>query len=366
MSKFVKIGLLKNYPVSRPNADDSGEQKDCVFGGSRRSRISSQCLKRMVREFWHENMDAEKVHAYHGIRTQMILKRIINKLDFVEDEKTRVNIANAIVNTVFDKKRNSKKGKENLTSCLIFTSDKEIDSIIDRVVVAMKEDDFDIKNIKKILHGKPIGITVDVAMFGRMQATVKTHEVYAAVQVAHAMGVNALAEEFDYFTAIDDLKIDSGEEDTTGAGHLGSLSFNSSCYYQYASICVDKLMENLDDANLTAEACAEFISAFAMDVPKGKANTFANNVVPALVVVDILDTQPNSDVNAFETPVVPNHKDKESLTDVAIRNFFEYRQAVEETFGNKPSHTFVCSLKDIDGKMSLQEVCEKVVDTLKG
>lgn len=360
---FVKIGLLKNYPVSRPNADDSGEQKDCVFGGSRRSRIASQCLKRMVREFWHENMDAEKVHAYHGIRTQMIFNLIVNKLDFVENEKTRVNIANAIIDTVFDKKRNSKKGKENHTSCLIFTSDKEIDNIIDRVVVAMKEGDFDIKNIKKILQGKPIGITVDVAMFGRMQATVKNKEVYAAVQVAHAIGVNALAEEFDYFTAIDDLKFDSGEEDTTGAGHLGSLSFNSSCYYQYASICVDKLMENLD-ANLAAEACGEFISAFALDVPKGKTNTFANKVVPTLVVVDILDTQPNSDVNAFETPVVPNHK--ENLTEVAIRNFFEYRQAVVEAFGNPPSHTFVCSLKDIDGKMSLQEVCENVVNTLKG
>ena len=46
---FVEIHLLQNFAPSCLNRDDTNSPKDCDFGGYRRARISSQCLKRAIR-----------------------------------------------------------------------------------------------------------------------------------------------------------------------------------------------------------------------------------------------------------------------------------------------------------------------------
>ena len=46
---LYEIHMLKNYPPTNLNRDDTGAPKTCVFGGVTRGRISSQCLKRSWR-----------------------------------------------------------------------------------------------------------------------------------------------------------------------------------------------------------------------------------------------------------------------------------------------------------------------------
>ena len=46
---LIEIHMLKNYPPTNLNRDDTGAPKTCVFGGVSRGRISSQCLKRSWR-----------------------------------------------------------------------------------------------------------------------------------------------------------------------------------------------------------------------------------------------------------------------------------------------------------------------------
>lgn len=46
---FIELHLLQNFAPSNLNRDDTGAPKDCEFGGYRRARISSQCLKRAIR-----------------------------------------------------------------------------------------------------------------------------------------------------------------------------------------------------------------------------------------------------------------------------------------------------------------------------
>src|SRR5688500_6999094 len=46
----VELHLIQNFAPSSLNRDDAGAPKDCDFGGYRRARISSQCLKRAMRE----------------------------------------------------------------------------------------------------------------------------------------------------------------------------------------------------------------------------------------------------------------------------------------------------------------------------
>jgi len=47
---FVELHVLQNFVSSCLNRDDTNSPKDCVFGGHRRARISSQCSKRAVRK----------------------------------------------------------------------------------------------------------------------------------------------------------------------------------------------------------------------------------------------------------------------------------------------------------------------------
>ena len=46
---LYEIHMLKNYPPTNLNRDDTGAPKTCTFGGVTRGRISSQCLKRSWR-----------------------------------------------------------------------------------------------------------------------------------------------------------------------------------------------------------------------------------------------------------------------------------------------------------------------------
>src|SRR5207248_10366742 len=46
---FIELHMLQNFAPSNLNRDDTGAPKDCEFGGYRRARISSQCLKRAIR-----------------------------------------------------------------------------------------------------------------------------------------------------------------------------------------------------------------------------------------------------------------------------------------------------------------------------
>ena len=63
-------------------------------------------------------------------------------------------------------------------------------------------------------------------MFGRMLADVPDLNVDAAVQVAHALSVHAVDNEFDYYTAVDDRKHDNQE---TGAGMIGTIESATRC-----------------------------------------------------------------------------------------------------------------------------------------
>ena len=42
----VELHILQNFAPSCLNRDDTNTPKDCEFGGVRRARISSQCIKR--------------------------------------------------------------------------------------------------------------------------------------------------------------------------------------------------------------------------------------------------------------------------------------------------------------------------------
>ena len=76
---FVELHILQNFPPSNLNRDDVGQPKDGDFGGFRRARISSQCLKRSIRYAGKNMKDANSKSVFErytgvplSIRTKML------------------------------------------------------------------------------------------------------------------------------------------------------------------------------------------------------------------------------------------------------------------------------------------------------
>src|SRR5690606_7995995 len=122
----------------------------------------------------------------------------------------------------------------------------------------------------------------EVAMFGRMLAIdVKKPfgrrylNINAACQVAHALSTNRVAMEMDFFTAVDDLKDREADDSDAGAGMLGTVEFNSACFYRYANVDLCQLKENLGgDEQLARKTVEAFLRAAYHAIPTGKQNTF--------------------------------------------------------------------------------------------
>ena len=90
----IDLHLLQNFAPSNLNRDDTGSPKDCEFGGVRRARISSQCLKRAIRQaFAEHHLFGAKTDELLGARTKRLVdeatKYVVQK-GKGEDEARRV------------------------------------------------------------------------------------------------------------------------------------------------------------------------------------------------------------------------------------------------------------------------------------
>jgi CRISPR-associated protein Cas7/Cse4/CasC subtype I-E len=154
---------------------------------------------------------------------------------------------------------------------------------------------------------------VDVALFGRMIAEIKdgAMNIDAACQVAHAISTHRIVMESDYFTAVEELKEiaeKQGVGQDAGAGMIGTVEFNSACYYRYASIDVGQLVQNLQSERDVAQNAAKgFLTGFIHAIPTGKQNSFAAHNPPSLVFAVVRDGPPVSLANAFVEPARPDH-----------------------------------------------------------
>ena len=67
MSNFINIHVLISHSPSCLNRDDMNMQKDAIFGGKRRVRISSQSLKRAMRKsgYYAQNIGESSLRTIH-------------------------------------------------------------------------------------------------------------------------------------------------------------------------------------------------------------------------------------------------------------------------------------------------------------
>jgi len=358
MKTIIEIHALQNFAPCNLNRDDTGAPKDAIFGGTRRARVSSQCIKRSVREHFKGLVRQNALGADDvAIRTKRILDRIVGSLvakgqdETQAREKARLALA-AMELTVKD---------DGKSEYLLFMGQREIadmahiirekwDSISTPVEApeegkksskakkqAAQTADPELKKaLDKVLDG---GKAVDVALFGRMLADMPEKNQNAACQVAHAISTHAVEREFDFYTAVDDLK----PEDTSGADMMGTVEFNSACFYRYAVVHWEKLLENLqDDRELAAKGLRAFLEGFVVAEPTGKQNTFAAHNPPEFVAVSVRrNTAPRNLANAFETAI--RVKGDESLTAKSAEELAKKAIALRAAFGGE-EETLVLNL----------------------
>ena len=187
----------------------------------------------------------------------------------------------------------------------------------------------DKKEYKKALSTAP---SADIALFGRMVADDPSLNFDAAAQVAHSISTHAVQNEYDYFTAVDDCQV----EDNAGAGHQGTVEYNSATLYRYAPVNVMELERHLS-AEKAAEVVRSFGEAFIRSMPTGKQNTFANRTLPDAVYVTIREDQPVNLCGAFERAV---RKSLEGYAEPSKSALQAYAQQLYQSFAEAPAKSF--------------------------
>jgi len=340
---IIDIHVLQTVPPSNVNRDDTGSPKTAVYGGVRRARVSSQAWKRATRLAFESLVDKTSL----GVRTKRVVELVAEELTAAApDLKDRAGeLATAVVAATGLKleKPSGKRdaGRAEQSKYLVFVSRMQARGLAEQAIEAARSGaSVDGKRAKQVLKGQN---SIDLALFGRMVADDVDLNVDASAQVAHAISVHEVANEFDYFTAVDDQKHDTAGTEDAGAGMLGTVEFNSSTLYRYATVDVNRLSDNLGDATATRAATQAFLRAFVTSLPTGKQNTFANRTLPDAVVVRLRSDQPVSLVGAFEDAV----RDTGSgWVRAAAARLASYAKDVDDAFAAPAVQTWVVGVGD--------------------
>lgn len=386
MNTFVELHVLRSFPPSNLNRDDLGTPKTAIFGGTRRLRLSSQCLKRTWR--MSEHFRGAFAEAELGIRTDRLPEQILSALGEGWDEQARDGLLTLLGSIgkkgaksssaddsddeegASDKEESAGNQEAHRTAHLLFLSRQEIDAVADfarekkealtKVFKKKKVDNEAIKKLRKelqdFLETNTAKNAVDVGLFGRFVTSDEFDTVEGALQVAHALGTQKVEVEYDYFTAVDDLG------DSSGAGHLGESEFASSVLYLYACCDLQQLENNLgprrhegriadaEAKRLARQSLPALVKAMAAATPKGKKTGTAPHTPAEYVEVVVRRGSPISLANAFLKAVDANEKEGDVMTS-SIARLVKHRDRVEEAYGRNKDIVarFVLSLRDSEG-----------------
>lgn len=286
----IEFHILQSFPVTCLNRDDVGAPKTAMIGGTQRARVSSQAWKRPVRTAMHE------LGITHGTRTKIISPLIAvaclelgatteqakscgDKIEgaFIKKKTENVSTKKKDIEKEEDDESVSDSGSDSeKTDTLLFLSPNEVYILANAFkekhfdpdqVITHKDQKKQAKEVATLIGKVSEEIdAVDIALFGRMVAQAAELSVEAAASFSHAISTHKVANEVEFFTALDDCATEPG------AAHMGSLEFNSATYYRYISLNVGQLHQTLAGQNIP-ETVAAFVQALFVAVPAARQAT---------------------------------------------------------------------------------------------
>jgi CRISPR system Cascade subunit CasC len=328
--KLIELHILQSFPVSCLNRDDVGAPKTAIFGGVNRARISSQCLKRAIREL-AEDLCPE---LFAANRSRLIIEPLAQALQKhgVADARAtevakRVGDYLATLDDAAEKKGTLK------VKTLMFLSPSEVDAIASALAEIVKKDpkakDLE-KAVAKACKTAALKDAADIAIFGRMVANDHSLTLEGAGLFGHALSTHRADNDIDFFSAVDDLQ-KAGE---AGAGMTGTLEFTSATYYRYVGLNLDMLADKdhlgtfpTDNQKKVVDT---FLRAAIVAVPGARKNSMNAHTLPSYVLGLVKDKgQPLQLINAFEKPIPP----KSGLMDASIAALKEHHEQLKNTWG---------------------------------
>ncbi len=311
--RFLQIHTLHSYTAALLNRDDTGQAKQLPYGGTLRTRISSQCLKR------HWRM-AEDVHALSNIdgaeesfrSRELVTKLVIDPLRAPFSDAIADALEPEFQKAVYGDKAD--KGKQSRQTLLLGAPElawlaREAEGLAaaaggDAKAAKAAAADW-LKgfkdNIKALREATALPGGLAAALFGRMVTSDPAANIDAPIHVAHSFTVHAEESEIDYFTAVDDLKRD---EDEAGADTIQETELTSGLYYGYAVIDLPGLIANCcGDAGLAGRVVHNLVYLIAEVSPGAKLGSTAPYGRAELMLLEAGDRQPRSLAAAFRKAV---------------------------------------------------------------
>ena len=344
---IVELHLLQNFAPSNLNRDDTGAPKDCEFGGVRRARISSQCLKRAVRR----GADFSTFLGDRaGIRTRRLIVEIAESIAGQSPPPEKVV---KVVSEVFreggierPKGRGENDPEKDTTSLILYLDQRAIGEMTSRFQEqweGLTTGDKSAKEATRLALGTILTDAVkvpDIALFGRMielPAATPFGKLQLGIdgscQVAHAISTHAVNMEFDFYTAVDDIP---GPD--AGASMMGTIEFNSACFYRYANIDLRQLTKNLGgDVELARQTVRAFLQASITAIPTGKQNSMAAQNPPSFIFAVARERGLWSLANAFAKPIAAprgTRRDEHDLVRESVRALDGYWRQLTTVYGD--------------------------------
>lgn len=358
--RFLQLHLLTSYPAALLNRDDAGFAKRLPFGGTTRTRISSQCLKRHWRthegEFSLKNLGVDM-----AVRSRLTFQKYIYEpllADGVSEALAQA-ITRELMAMVLGKSPKAKgKGEEEVslqTNQITVFGRPELEWLLaeGRAIAAENPDPKKVGEAFKNRFGKDgkrniealakAASGLDAALFGRMVTSDILARGDAAVHVAHAFTVHAEHSESDYFSAVDDLL---QEEAGLGSGHINSTELTSGLYYTYLVVDLPLLVSNLEgcqrsewesaDRTLAARVLESLIQIVATVSPGAKLGSTAPHAYAHMVLAEMGNAQPRTLANAFLS-AVKTSANAPALLENTYRALGEHLSELDRMYGRRSS-----------------------------
>jgi CRISPR system Cascade subunit CasC len=407
---FIQLHIIQSLPPSNPNRGSDGAPKSAFFGGSLRTRMSSQSQKRAARLHYQRNATDRSQLAQRSRRWDIELAPLLEP--WSGDDA--VTVARVLLNLFNTSAEKLIPASASPMGNLLFLAQHELDCIaeiavqheelLNTLLGYVREYDASLAEaIAKTKPGKkpPESVTVgftntskkelapltkeivkrftqaipgDVALFGRMMSTLTETSVDGCVQVAHAISVNPLAgyaegkvktrdgwmaaDSVDYFTACDDIEpIQDDSDQGAGAAHLGEVPFSAPVHYRYANICMSELRRLMGNDEAAKMSAAAFVRAFVTTLPDGHATSFAHQTMPEFVLIEVGPEMPYSYVNAFSTAISGPDGGGSSIPRQAAAALMQHRVSCAQMYGTALTYASVTAMPDVySGGVPLADV----------
>ncbi len=344
-ARFLQIHTLRSFAGSLLNRDDSGLAKRMNYGGTPRTRISSQCLKR----HWRVADDPSALERISddmiGVRSrEIVTRRVTGPL---EDASLPADVIEAINKefqvAVYGDKGEARKGRQPL-----LLGEQEIRYLASEAKKIAYASGSDVKqakeaaakwrkgasaNMKALRDNCTIPGGIVAALFGRMVTSDVEANIDAPIHVAHAFTVHAEESESDYFSVVDDLQ---RVEDEAGADHIGETELTCGLFYGYVVVDRSGLLRNLgDDTILAGNVIQRLIHLIATVSPGAKLGSTAPYGYATWMLVEAGERQPRSLAEAFRKACQPSVEDAESALETHL-------QQVDRMYGCGEARRLVC------------------------